>query len=122
MTQEPHPWCCLLNLSPRADLRKYSEDVGLLGDIDRVGFGSHEEEMVPKVMVAWRQSDALVDGNFLRCRAVGDADVNEPRLEILNAAGGDTYGPLCMSLFMMFRVLRRGFNLATGELCNFAHA
>lgn len=59
---------------------------------------------------------------FLRCWAVGDADVDKPRLEILDTMGDDTYGPLCMSLFMIFRVLRRGFNLATGKLCNFAHA
>lgn len=44
--------------------------------------------MVPEGIVARRNGDALVNGNLLRGRVVSDANVDEARLEILDAVGG----------------------------------
>ncbi len=44
--------------------------------------------MVPEGIVTGRKGDALVNGNLLCGRVVGDANVDEARLEILDAVGG----------------------------------
>jgi hypothetical protein len=86
--QEPHRWCSLLIISRLADLREYGVNVGRLGDIGRVGLGAHEEEVISESIVAGRSGDALINGNFLCCRAIGNANINEARFKILDAVSG----------------------------------
>lgn len=77
----------MLILSHLANLREHGVDIGRLGDIGRVGFGASQEEVIPESVVARRCGDALVNGNLLRSRIVGDANVEEATLEILDAVG-----------------------------------
>ena len=66
-------------------LREDCEDITGIGDIGWVGRWSHDDEVVPKSIVAGRGCDALIKGYLLCDLAVCDAYVDYAGLEIVDS-------------------------------------
>lgn len=87
-TQKTHPRLRGCSLSSGVKVGKYRQDIRLRRDIGRVRQRSNEKEMVAEGIVYGFRGDTLFNSDFLRGWVVSNADINEARLEILDAIRG----------------------------------
>lgn len=86
-TQEPRRWLGGISLGSGMEIRKDGQDIRVARDIGRVRGGPDQQKVVAEGVVDGLRGNALVHGDLLGRRIVRDADVDQARLEVLDAVG-----------------------------------
>lgn len=102
-SEEFHRRLSVTRFSCSIQLREHPDDIGLLGEFGRVRRWPDQPEVVPKSIVAGVLCDSLFDGNLLRNRAVGDANVDVAAFQIVDSFGGVSLIPTDAEVIWCFR-------------------